>query len=167
MFDTALLKRQPWRYVLIAESILPPLLIFIIGGTVFNPGKSVGESVQGRPDAWVFGIVWFLIVVMLLLALVLVALNTVETVPVCLIAALSFLSIMMCFLWLAMYKKSKSIAAQILLLAFAFMLATTVVSVSSTGPENPKIVSSLFFGLTTAWLTAASLFNYLEIQKIN
>lgn len=165
MFNTQILKTQPSRYATIASAVLPPLLILIIGGTVFNPGKSAGTNVVGRPVPIVFGIVWFLITVMLLLALVISALNVESIVALSLITVFCVLSTVLCFAWLIVYKTSKPNAAQVLLLAFVLMFATTLVSVSCNCQENAKITSSLFFGLATAWLSIASLLNYVEINK--
>lgn len=165
MFSTQLLKSQPGRYALIAESVLPIFLILILGSTLFNPGKTAGANVAGRPVPAVFAIVWVLVTIMLLLALVIVALNVENVAALCLVGIFSLIGIIMSFVWLIVYKKSKEHAAQVLLLAFVFMVATTITVLGSQCNENAKMTAGIFFGLSTAWLNIASMLNYLEINK--
>ena len=89
MFNTSALNEQTGRYALIAESILPPLVIFIIGGLWFRPKPK--NIVTGQPAPFMFGLIWFALVAMWLIGLVIVACDTLDTLSLCLIGIFSFL----------------------------------------------------------------------------
>ena len=166
LFSTSLLNREPGRYALIAESVLPILLISIIGPACLNPGKLAGNNVQGRPPWIAFPIIWTAIVLMLFFGMLLISMHVVLTSSLAFIGCCYFVSVFACFLWLIVYQKSKTIASQILLIAFTFMLATTGLSAASSyDNELAKSIATLFCAIPTGWLVAATLFNYLEIQK--
>lgn len=165
MFNTASLDSEPGRYALIVESMLPPILIFILGGIFLRPGPEAGKIVKGRPSPIAFAIIWLLIVTFWLIALVIVALDTLDTLSLVLIGSFSLVCIVACMLWLGFYKyTSKILAAKILLMALVAMVATSIVAFSSDTPDDSKIIASLLFGMCSVWFSIASMFNFLEIQ---
>lgn len=165
-FDTQRLQDQPGRYTLVAESCLPILLILLVGGLVYQPGPDAGKNVAGRPVASVFITVWVLITIMLFFGLFLVSMHVGSIVSLVLIGVFYLLATLMCFAWLVVYKQNKADAAQVLLLALACMASTTILTTASRfDDEDAKLVSCLFFTLPTVWLIAASVFNYIEINK--
>jgi tryptophan-rich sensory protein len=168
MFDTSSLNVQPGRYALIAESILPPLLIVLIAGSMFRPSNDAGKQVIGRPSPIAFGMIWFLICALWLIALVIVALDTIDTLSLCVIGVFSLIAIIASFAWCVLYKfKWKVIGAQVLVGAFACMMVTTITCLASETPSDSKVVGSMFFGLIASWLSFASLLSFLDLNVPN
>lgn len=164
MFSTNLLEAQPARYAMIAESVIPPIGIFLAGYWL-GPGKNAGSKVNGRPAGAVFGIVWTILVIIWTLSLILVAMNTVDTLSLSLIGVLSLFAVFFCILWLWVYKyESKAAGAQVLLLALACSVSCTIISLASETPSDAKVLISWFFGMISTWLGVASMYNYLEIN---
>ncbi len=161
MFDTTTLTNFPFRYLLIAESCLPFLIIFVIG-FIFSPTKNAGANIKGRPPGWMFGLVWFVLVVMWTLALIVTAMDE----PSCLIATLigcfSFVALMACLFWLIFHKMHPDNYA--LILATTMMVATVISSLNGLAALESKTLTSIFYGIIGAWLGTATLLNFLEIN---
>ena len=165
MFSTANLKIQPGRYALIAESILPVIFILIVG-SFLRPTNAAGENVVGRPPGIVFGIVWFILVCMWTLALVVTAMDERSLLIVILIGCFSLISLMACLFWLVSYKQNKKdFSAMSLIVATAMMIGCVISSMNGLAPQASKTISSLFYSFIATWLSAATLFNYIEINK--
>jgi hypothetical protein len=151
---------------LIAESILPPLGILLIGGIWFRPGPKAGQSVIGRPAPWAFGVIWFALVTMWLIGLVIVACDTLDLASLVLIGVFSLLCIFGCMVWLIAYSKHEHVAAVYgLAAAFACMTVTLTTLLASDTPTDSKVTAGVFFGFIEAWLVLATLFAYLELNR--
>ncbi len=162
MFDVQTLNDFPLRYLLIAEACLPFFIVFIIGN-LFIPAS---DGINGRPKSWVFAIVWVLLVVMWTLGLVVTAMDEPSCLTASLVGSFSFVALLMCVVWLISHKLNPAGTAspQVLLVATAMMVATTVCSLNGSAPEDSKTLVTTFYSFIATWLGAATLFNYLEIN---
>lgn len=165
MFSTALLEEQQGRYALIAEACLPAIVILIIG-FFFRPTGLAGKNINGRPPAFVFGLVWVLLVFMWTVALILTAMDEPSLRIVILVGFFSLFSLLACLTWLVSYQKNeKKISAMTLIVAVTAMIGCVVASMNGLAPEASKTMSSLFYAFTATWLGTATMLNYLEINK--
>jgi len=106
MFNVNLLNNQSGRYALIAEAILPPLFLFLIGGFFFARKMQENERVtfEGKPSPGAMWLLWFLVTCMWLIGLVIVAMDTLDTLSLCLIGIFSFLAIVASFVSMMFFK---------------------------------------------------------------
>ncbi len=146
MFNIANLNNEKGRYALIAESILPIFIMFILGYTL------IPQNAQNpilRPPSWIFVFLWFLIIVMWTLALLITAMDESSTLIIALVGSLSLISLLACFHCL-IYNSYKS-----LLLCFVTMISTTIVALNGSAPQDSRIVSTLFYSLIAIWFGIA------------
>jgi hypothetical protein len=177
MFDVSLLNAQTGRYALIAESILPPLFLFIIGGLFLRPKRDQEVSIHGKPNSFAFWLIWFLVVTMWLIALVIVAMDTEDELSLIMIGIFSFLAIFACFIWMMWWKWGhnsdatnqnwyKTNSVFWVLFAFGCMVATSAITFGSETDSDSKVVAGLFFSLIATWLGVATGYHYLGLNPI-
>jgi len=167
MFDTNLLNTQPGRYALIAESILIPIGILLLGGLWLRPSPSTGEKVKGRPPSLVFGIIWFWLTLIWILALILIAMDTIDVLSVSLIGVFCLFCLFGCILWLYTNKYGPSeLKIPGLLIAVSTMITTTIVTLGSSTPSDSKVLAGMFFGFIATWLGIASVLGFVETNLV-
>jgi len=171
MFNVNLLNNQSGRYALIAEAILPPLFLFLIGGFFFARKMQENERVtfEGKPSPGAMWLLWFLVTCMWLIGLVIVAMDTLDTLSLCLIGIFSFLAIVASFVSMMFLSWDATMSTRInstfcVLFAFGCMVATSAVTFGSQTPSDSKVVSGLFFALIAAWLGVATGYGYLGLN---
>jgi chromate transport protein ChrA len=99
------------------------------------------------------------------LALIISAMNVETVYALVLIAVFALVAVLVCVVWMWLYKHNhKSSAGRWLLVGFAASVASLIVSLTASQPEDARICSSVFYGMVSTWLLCASMFQYLEIN---
>ncbi len=165
MFDTSLLNAG--RYVVIAEACLPFLLgIFLTQILGWSPGKDAGSSVRGRPPAFMFGVIWFLIAVMWFFALIVASMNFDDT-HVILLGVFLFVTFIGCAMWMYYYTHGLPVTANYMLMFLVFTsflsLVSALTNVVSLDANAPTLVS-LCLVLPAVWCSIASVLGLLELK---
>lgn len=156
-------KLNVGRYVSIGAAFLPPVLIFSLGA-VWRPGSD-SSDVNGRPKSFVFAMMWIIITLLWTFSLV-VASFRFKSLDLILLQVFAVATLFGCLLWLWQYhSQKKAAAAQLLLLTWFLSTLTLTTAVTSESEFDSTKIVSLSFVPLFCWLVAATLFNYLEIQK--
>ena len=155
------------RWLGICNSVLPVLLIMIIGSTAFPVGNDNGKEVIGRPPGWFFGVMWTLITILWTLALVVSTLWTKSTLMFTLFQVVSFVCVMTLFSWLVLNSNDSGSGATAQVLAVCSYLALSLLIIAVvTGTDDVK--TALFLSLSMAplfsWCSIATLLNFLSIN---
>lgn len=167
LFDKKTLDTS--RYISIGLSLVP--IIGIYGGSIFIWGgdsEMAGDNVVGVPSGWIFSFVWALLVILWALAMVLASFHYSKS-WLMVLQTMSIMTTLFAVLWLYFYSEDeKATSAQILIATnlFACLLLFTHVA-SESNNRNANGISSLCTVPLFVWTIAATLFNYVEINKID
>ena len=166
IFDTSLLKQEPWRYAFIAEAALPAVMLGI-GSVWFAPKNNAAQKVVGRPPGVAFGIIWLFLIIIWTLALILAAMNFQKNVALFGIGIFALCCVIMCFVWLVLYQKMhKNLAFFAILASLAFMFGATLCASTSDSSrsKDAQTLVTVFFGMVGLWLLIASNLSLVELN---
>ncbi len=169
MFDSTLLNAEPARYTVIAEAVLPGLLLLIFGAMYRKAG---GAAFKNSPTPEVFALVWFLLVAAWTIALVVAAMNF-ETTGLALVGGFSFIAIFVCVYWGYLYSSvdgngnhnRRADAARILILADFVMWAAVIAANGCTASEESRLTTSILLSPVAVWLTLSTVFGFSALEK--
>ncbi len=177
IFNSTLLNQQPARYTVIAEAVLPGLLLLIFGSmynriflgqTPSNPtiAQTSPSAFKNNTAPEMFAIVWFLLVAAWTIALVVAAMNF-DTTPLCLVGAFSFVALFVCVYWAYLYQtpKRRGEAARILVLADFVMWAAVISAASCSATEDAKLTVAVLLSPVAVWLTVSTLLGFHDLEK--
>jgi tryptophan-rich sensory protein len=145
-----------------------PFSIFVFGAAWPFDRKSDKLSAIGVPAGSIIGIVWFILIILWSLCGVLACFRF-DSDSLALFLPFSILTLLFSVIWLKVHNdlRDRSSAAQILLVSLLFATLTHITAVKANADD--VIVSTFVsLGMTplVVWLGAATMFNYISINKI-
>jgi tryptophan-rich sensory protein len=163
MFSNTLLNQEPGRYAVVAESILP---IVLIGASFFamSPGPKAGAIVRGRPPPIAFGMIWTLLAVLMFFSLLIASMNF-DTTSLILFAVFALFVMIGCVMWVWKYTRGHKVDASYFLVFTSLSSALALVSsLGSTLNSDARITVSLLSTPLFVWTVFAGMFGYLELN---
>ncbi len=163
MFGNTLLMEQPARYVVIAESILP---IVLIGASflVMKVGPKAGENVIGRPPPQAFGMIWSLLAILMFFSLLIATINF-DSTSLILFAIFSLLVMIGCIMWVWKYTRGYKITASYFLMFTSLSSFLALIStLGSTLDSDAKLTVSILSTPLPIWTFFTGMFGLLELN---
>ncbi len=173
IFHNTLLNAEPARYTVIAEAVLPGLLLLIFGSMYHKVGDEA-SALKNSPTPEVFAMVWFLLIAAWTIALVVAAMNF-GTTGLVLVASFSFVALFVCVYWSYLYSSKDSSgrhhrrpeAARILILGDFVMWGAVVAAAACTASEDSKLTTAVLLSPVAVWLTISTLLGFSELKEID
>lgn len=173
-----------WRYTSIGLGAVP--LVAVFASNFYQPRQWPGwkkhredqvqknKFVYGQPPRKSFGLIWFLLLVLLFISVLIAACN-IDADVLGLYIAFVLLFAVMCVAWTMTYKSGYPKHAS-LILVLCVMLSVCLLSITATAPIDPTVSTgngskwtntamSLCIAPLLAWTAVAYGFNFSEINK--
>jgi cellulose synthase/poly-beta-1,6-N-acetylglucosamine synthase-like glycosyltransferase len=163
MFQNTLLNAQPARYAVVAESVLP---IVLLGASFFvtKLGPKAGATVRGRPPPIAFGMIWSLLSILMFFSLLIASMNF-DSTSLILFAVFSLFVMIGCVMWVWKYTRGhKQDASYFLMFTSLSSFLAVISSLGSTLNSDAKITVSLLSTPLPVWTIIAIILGLLEMN---